>query len=48
MSQLNMQWGGLVFLFWVWGEDGFLLFFVFPDVPHVFLYGVPNSNSHRK
>jgi len=42
-----MQRGGLVFLFGCGGKIDFL-FFVFPDAPNVFLYGVPYSNSHRK
>jgi hypothetical protein len=43
MSQLNMQWGGLVFLFGGGGKIDFF-FGVFPNVPKMFFYGVPNSN----
>jgi hypothetical protein len=47
MSQVNMQWGGFGSLLGCGGKIDFL-YLVFPDVPNVFLYGVPNSNSHRK
>jgi hypothetical protein len=34
MSQLNMQWGGLVLIFGGVGEDRFIIIFMFPDVPN--------------
>jgi hypothetical protein len=36
-----------VFILGVGGKIDFY-FFVLPDVPYMFLYGVPSSNSHRK